>query len=235
MSGWTKKRFWQDATVVQTTAGFTVHLDDKALKTPAKADFIVPTRLLADAVATEWQAQGDIVKPDEMPVTRTVNSALDKVTPAHSQVADLVADYAGFDLICYRADTPQALIDRQAEAWDPLVTWSAQALLAQLNVSYGLMPVVQPAESLARLRSHVHAVSAFQLAALHDLVALSGSLVIGLAAAKNHLKIERLWALSRVDESWQVEQWGEDEIAITEASIKREAFYCAQEFFNLCR
>ena len=148
MSGWTKKRFWQDATVVQTASGFTVHLDGKALKTPAKADFIVPKRLLADAVATEWQAQGDIVKPDEMPVTRTVNSALDKVGPAHSQVADLVADYAEFDLICYRADTPQALIDLQAEAWDPLVTWSARALLAPLNVSYGLMPVVQPAESL---------------------------------------------------------------------------------------
>ena len=123
MSGWTKKRFWQDATVVQTTAGFTVHLDDRALKTPAKADFIVPKRSLADAVATEWQAQVDVVKPDEMPFTRTVNSALDKVAPAHSHVADLVADYAEFDLICYRAETPQALIDRQAVAWDPLVSW----------------------------------------------------------------------------------------------------------------
>ena len=220
--------------MVQTASGFTVHLDGKALKTPAKADFIVPKRLLADAVATEWQAQGDIVKPDEMPVTRTVNSALDKVGPAHSQVADLVADYAEFDLICYRADTPQALIDLQAEAWDPLVTWSAKALLAPLNVSYGLMPVVQPAESLVWLRRHVHAVSAFQLAALHDLVALSGSLVIGLAAAQNHLKIEKLWALSRVDESWQAEQWGDDETAIVEASIKQDAFYCAQKFFDLC-
>ena len=234
MSGWTKKRFWQDATVVQTASGFTVHLDGKALKTPAKADFIVPKRLLAAAVATEWQAQGDIVKPDEMPVTRTVNSALDMVGPAHSQVADLVADYAEFDLICYRADTPQALIDLQAEAWDPLVTWSAKALLAPLNVSYGLMPVVQPAESLVWLRRHVHAVSAFQLAALHDLVALSGSLVIGLAAAQNHLKIEKLWALSRVEESWQAEQWGDDETAIVEASIKQDAFYCAHKFFDLC-
>ena len=154
--------------------------------------------------------------------------------PAQSQVADLVADYAEFDLICYRADTPQALIDLQAEAWDPLVTWSAQALLAPLNVSYGLMPVVQPAESLVWLRRHVHAVSAFQLAALHDLVALSGSLVIGLAAAQNHLKIEKLWALSRVDESWQAEQWGDDETAIVEASIKQDAFYCAHKFFDLC-
>ena len=234
MSGWTKKRFWQDATVVQTASGFTVHLDGKALKTPAKADFIVPKRLLADAVATEWQAQGDIVKPDEMPVTRTVNSALDKVGLAHSQVANLVADYAEFDLICYRADTPQALIDRQAEAWDPVVTWSAQALFATLNISYGLMPVVQPPESLTRLRRQVHVVSPFQLAALHDLVALSGSLVIGFAAVKNHLKPERLWALSRLDESWQAEQWGEDEIAIAEASIKRDAFYCAHVFFDLC-
>ena len=234
MSGWAKKRFWQDATVVQTASGFTVHLDGKALKTPAKADFIVPKRLLADAVATEWQAQGNIVKPDEMPVTRTVNSALDKVGPAHSQVADLVADYAEFDLICYRADKPQALIDLQAEAWDPLVSWSARALLAPLNVSSGLMPVVQPADSLARLRRHVHAMSTFQLAALHDLVALSGSLVIGLAAARNHLKVEDLWNLSRVDESWQAEQWGDDETAIAEAGLKREAFCCAHSFFDLC-
>ena len=235
MSGWTKKRFWQDATVVQTTAGFTVHLDDRVLKTPAKADFIVPKRSLADAVATEWQAQFDVVKPDEMPFTRTVNSALDKVAPAHSHVADLVADYAEFDLICYRAETPQALIDRQAVAWDPLVSWSARALLAPLNVSFGLMPVVQPADSLARLRRHVHAMSTFQLAALHDLVALSGSLVIGLAAARNHLKVEDLWNLSRVDESWQAEQWGDDETAIAEAGIKREAFFCAHSFFDLCK
>ena len=234
MSGWAKKRFWKEATVVQTTGGFTVQLDGKALKTPAKSDFVVPKQLLAEAVAKEWQAQGETVMPHEMPVTRTVNSALDKVGPAHCDVADVVADYAGFDLICYRADAPQELIERQATAWDPLVTWSAQALLAPLNVSYGLMPIAQPVDSLVRLRRQVHAMSAFQLAALHDLVALSGSLIIGLAATEHLLPVEFLWSLSRTDESWQAEQWGDDETVIAEALLKQQAFFCAREFFDLC-
>ena len=234
MSGWTKKRFWQQAAAVLTEGGYTVQLDGKPIRTPAKAAFLMPKMALAEAVAEEWQAQEGTVQPDRMPLTRTVNSALDKVSPAHDAVVDLVASYGASDLICYRAEAPQGLIDRQAEVWDPLVTHAREVFQAPLNVSSGLMPVPQPSDSIARLRHCVQKMSNFQLAALHDLVALSGSLIIGLAATKDFHTIESLWAASRIDESWQAEHWGEDASANTEANLKRDAFYCAKQFFGFC-
>ena len=234
MSGWTKKRFWQQAAAVETEGGYTVQLDGKPIRTPAKAAFLMPKLALAEAVAEEWQAQEDTVQPDRMPLTRTVNSALDKVGLAHDAVAGLVADYGASDLICYRAEAPQGLIDRQAEGWDPLVTYAREVFQTPLNVSSGLMPVPQPARSMARLRSRVQNMSDFELAALHDLVALSGSLIIGLAATQELHSIERLWAASRIDESWQAEHWGEDPSAAAEVYLKRDAFYCAKLFFELC-
>jgi chaperone required for assembly of F1-ATPase len=234
MSSWTKKRFWQQAAAIQTLDGYTVQLDGKPIRTPAKAAFIMPKMALAEAVAEEWQAQEDTVEPDRMPLTRTVNSALDKVGPAHDTVAGLIADYGTSDLICYRAEAPQGLIDRQAEVWDPLVIYAQNVYQAPLNISSGLMPVLQPSGSLARLRQRVQKMSNFELAALHDLVALSGSLIIGLAATDKFYTIERLWAASRIDESWQAEHWGEDVGANAEAELKRDAFYCAKQFFDFC-
>lgn len=235
MSGWAAKRFWKAATVVAVETGFEVALDGRRVKTPAKSPLILPTRALAEAVAAEWQAQETTIAPESMPCTRSANAAIDKVTPQRTEVAQLIAAYGDSDLLCYRAEGPEALVARQAKAWDPMLDWAASALGARLSVAAGVIHIAQPAESLAVLDAAVAEFDAFELTALHDLVALSGSLVLGLAASHGVAPAEDLWNLSRVDEDWQVELWGADEEAAENAALRRAAFLHAARFLQLVR
>lgn len=234
MSGWKAKRFWKEARAEECEGGFTVRLDGRAVKTPAKVALVVPTRAMAEAIAAEWDAQVGEVRPETMPVTRAANSAIDKIVPQRAEVVEIVAAYGASDLLCYRALGPEALIARQAAGWDPVLDWAAEALGARLVVTQGVIPVAQPAEAVAALTARVAGLSAFQLAAFHDLVAISGSLLLALAVIEGHLTAEEAWLLSRIDESWQVEQWGEDEEAAATEAGRRVAFDQASRFFSLC-
>jgi chaperone required for assembly of F1-ATPase len=210
MTGWAPRRFWTDAEAGPCDGGFTVRLDGRPLRTPAKAAMVLPTSALAEAVAGEWRAQDREVRPLTMPCTRAANVAIDRVAPQFAEVAAGIAAYGGSDLLCYRAEVPQALAARQAAAWDPLLAWAAGTLAAPLAVHAGVVPRPQPADSLARLAAGVTALDPFRLTALADLVALSGSLVIGLAVLRRHVAPEAAWQASRIDEDWQVEHWGDD-------------------------
>ncbi|MEZ5753927.1 MAG: ATP12 family protein [Paracoccaceae bacterium] len=234
MSGWKAKRFWTEARAEDCEGGFTVRLDGRGVKTPAKVPLVVPTRAMAQAIAAEWDAQVGEVKPETMPVTRAANSAIDKIVPQRVEVVEIVAAYGASDLLCYRATGPEALIARQAEGWDGVLDWVAGAMGARLVVTQGVIPVAQPAEAVAALRAQVAGLTAFQLAAFHDLVAISGSLVLALAVIHGRLSPDAAWRLSRIDESWQVEQWGEDEEAAAMEAGKRVAFGEASRFFSLC-
>jgi chaperone required for assembly of F1-ATPase len=231
---WALRRFWTTAGIAVVQGGFGVTLDGKPVRTPRKAPLVLPSEGLARAVADEWQAVEDKVDPATMPFTRLANSAIDTVTPQFAAVADMLAEYGGSDLICYRADQPQGLVMRQAEGWDPLLDWAATALAARLRTVSGVMHQPQPEASLLALRTAVRALSPFQLAACHDLVALSGSLVIALAVTRHRLSAEAAWNLGRIDESWQIEAWGEDEEAAEIAALKRADFLRADRFFALC-
>ncbi|MCP4821116.1 MAG: ATPase, partial [Shimia sp.] len=165
MSDWAKKRFWKETSVVETEGGFGIALDGRTVKTPAKTALVLPTRALADAVAAEWDAQGEQIDPTSMPVTRSANAALDKVATQHAEVADMLAEYGGSDLLCYRATTPTELIARQVEAWDPLLAWAEEALGAKLKPVAGIMFEAQDPVALAKLRERVHAFDNFQMAA----------------------------------------------------------------------
>lgn len=235
MSEWKRKRFWTDATVVDADdgTGFAVALDARRVKTPAKASLILPTRAMAEAVAAEWAAQEGEIDPLSMPVTRSANAAIDKVAHQHAEVADMLAAYGDADLLCYRADGPDTLVHRQAEAWDPPLDWAAETYQARLTPVTGVVHRPQDPEALARLAAPVHRMSAFQLAGLHDLVSLSGSLVLGLAAAEGWRDADAIWRLSRLDEDWQAEQWGRDDEADAQAEIKRQAFLHAKRFLDL--
>lgn len=235
MSGWAPKRFWKLAEAVKADDGFTVSLDGRGLKTPAKTAFWVPTLELAEEVAKEWQAQEGKVKPETMPYTRTANSALDKVVPQFAAVADMLAAYGGSDLLCYRAEAPQELVQRQHEAWDPLLAWAKTEFGAELTVTQGIMPVAQSEASQQQFLKVVHALSPFQLAAFHDLVAISGSLVLGLAMTRGRVTPGEGFGLSRIDEAWQIELWGEDEEAVESEAFKRASVEHAARFFALCR
>lgn len=234
MSVWTARRFWTTASAVPVDGGFTVHLDARPVRTPLRAPLIVPTQALAEAIASEWQAQDGKVDPATMPFTRTANSAVDKVAPQHADVAEMLAAYGETDLVCYRADGPEALIARQAAAWDPILDWSANVLGARLEKTTGVMHVAQPEASLQVLRQRLDAFGPFHLAAFHDLVAISGSLLIGFAVTTGRLTAEAAWTVSRIDEDWQISLWGEDEEAAEVTALKRAAFLQADRFFGLC-
>jgi len=236
MTDWrARKVFWQAASVLPDGPGWAVALDGRRLKTPAGAALVLPTRALGNAVAAEWAAQRVQVDPHTMPATRMANTAIDKVAPQQVAVADLLAAFGGSDLLCYRAPGPQALRDRQAAAWDPLLGWAADTLGARLRVGTGVMPVPQDAGALAALAVPLRAADAFSLAALHDLVSLSGSLVLALAVSGGRLTPAQGWAASRIDEDWQAERWGDDAEAQAFARAKQADFVLAARFFTLAR
>ncbi len=234
MSTWAPKRFWKSATAVPCDGGFTVTLDGRAVKTPAKTALVVPTIAMAEAIAVEWDAQSEKVRPETMPCTRAANSALDKVAVQFDEVAEMIAAYGGSDLLCYRAEAPQNLRLRQDEHWDPLLAWAQVDLQAPLEVTTGLMPIRQNPETLSRFVKMVKSFSHFELAAVHDLVAISGSLVLGLAVTRNRLSPTDAWALSRIDEHWNVELWGQDDEAAANESLRQAGFLHAARFYGLC-
>ena len=165
-----------------------------------------------------------------MPYTRSANAAIDKVAHQFQEVADMLAAYAESDLLCHRADAPAPLVDRQAEAWDPLLDWAQDTFGGRLIATQGIMPVDQSPVALAAVSAPLYAATPFELTALHDLVALSGSLVIGLAVTQGHLDAETAWHVSRIDEDWQAEQWGHDDMAVAAAEVKRQAYHHAADF-----
>jgi chaperone required for assembly of F1-ATPase len=234
VTGWAARRFWTDVRVEAAGTGFGIRLDSRPLRTPAKAPLILPTGAMAEAVAAEWRAQGGTVKPLTMPVTRSANAAIDKVATQFAEVAALIAAYGGSDLLCYRAEGPEGLVERQAEGWDPLLAWAGEALDAPLRVTAGVVPVAQPAASLARLAERVGGFGVFELTALHDLVAISGSLILGLAVTAGRLDADAAWQLSRIDETWQAEIWGQDDQALEQARDRHEAIRHAARFYRLC-
>lgn len=235
MTGWTARRFWTNATAAPAPGGgAAVLLDGRPLRTPAKAPLALPSLALAEAVAAEWQAVEGTVNPAAMPLTRIANAAVDKVAPQQAEVAALLAAYGATDLLCHRAAAPPALAARQAAGWDPLLDWAAQALGAPLAVTAGVIAVPQPPGSLARLAAAVGALDPFRLSAFHDLVAIPGSLVLGLAVARGRLGADAAFALSRIDEDWQRELWGEDAEAEAAAARARADHAHAARFFALC-
>lgn len=235
MSEWKAKRFWKAAAVTEAGGGFTVELDGRPVKTPAKAALIVPSRALAQEIAQEWDAQEGEIRPAGMPATRFANAAIDKVAHQHGEVAQMLAGYGDADLLCYRAAGPVELVQRQVAAWDPLLDWAESVLGARLVPVQGVMHVAQARCALEHLAGQVRQMDHFSLTAFHDLVSLSGSLIIGFAALHDVHPPETLWRLSRIDEAWQAELWGRDEEAHAAAQRKQADFFNAKRFYDHLR
>ena len=229
MIGFKKKRFWTDVSVVPSQAGFVIQLDGRSVKTPERAELALPTQVAADLVAAEWDAQEGELKPENMPATRWANVAIDKVSVSPTPVVDMLAEYGSTDLLCYRATHPDELIARQAAVWDQPLAWVKDRFDAPLACTQGVMAVSQPNQSLQNLRNAVAELDPFALAAFHDLVQISGSLVLALMISEKATEARSAWDAARVDETWQIDQWGEDEEAAEFAQTKRDAFFLAQE------
>jgi len=207
------KRFYKNAGIQAVEGGFEIQLDGRTIKTPLKTPLEVPTAALAREIAREWEEQAETVQPETMPLTRLANTALDRVAVRKDPVVEEIAAFGQSDLLCYRASTPIELVERQVQAWTPLLRWAEEHLGAALLVTEGIMHVDQPADAVAALKSAVAALDPFRLAGLHTLTTISGSLVLGLAVVTGKLSADEAYVLSLIDETYQAEQWGSDEEA----------------------
>ena len=213
------KRFYKQASVVPGTqsGAFVVALDGKPVRTSSRQELSVSRADLAEALAAEWEAQTDTVDPATMPLTRMVNTAIDGVAAAQEEVFEEILRYAGSDLLCYRADAPEALVAREAEQWDPYLDWAA-SMGARLVLAEGIVHVEQPAEAIRAIAVLLRRYATpLQLTAIHSITSLTGSLVLALALAEGQGEPSDIWEAAHVDEDFNIAQWGEDH----EASARR--------------
>lgn len=235
MSEWKARRFWKAADTRPQGDGWEVLLDGKPLRTPGKKPLILPSQALAGAIADEWNAQADVIDPNAMPLTRAANSAIEKVTPQLHDVASMLAEYGGTDLLSYRAESPEDLLRAQAEGWDPLIDWAATELRAPLRITHGVVPIEQDPAVLLKLQAEIALLDPYALTALHDLVMLPGSLILGLAVLRGRIDAETAWRLSRIDEEFQVSRWGRDDEADQAAEARLIAMRNSERFLKLSR
>jgi chaperone required for assembly of F1-ATPase len=208
----TRERFYKHASAGEG-APFAVLLDGRPVKTPAKNALAAPTKPLAQAIAAEWDAQGARIDPASMPLTRIANSIIDGVAPAPEPVAEDLAKYLGSDLLCYRAGTPDGLVRRQTEHWDPILDWARTTLGARFVLSEGIVFVTQPDHAIAAARAAIPA-DAWRLGAAHVVTTLTGSALIALALCAGQIDVDAAWAASNVDEDWNMHLCGRDEMAL---------------------
>ncbi|QNQ62552.1 ATPase [Brucella sp. 6810] len=208
------KRFYEKAEVAESEGGFAVHLDGRPVKTPARNLLLLSTRAAAQIVADEFAAQEKVIDPGKMPATRLVNTAIDGIAQDPQAVFEDILRFAGTDMLCYRADSPQELVSRQTENWDPLIDWM-ESLGARFALAEGVMHVEQPREAIAAFSIHMAGFKdPLALAALHTMTTLMGSAIIALAVAKGEISAEKGWAIAHIDEDWTIEHWGSDAEAI---------------------
>lgn len=205
-----RKRFYKTVTVTDDDGGLVVRLDDRVVKSQAGANAILPSRELADAVATEWDSQGEEIDAASMPLFSLAVTVLDRVTPQRVAIIDELVAYGGNDLLCYQdADDPE-LGTRQARGWTPWIDWARASLGAELVVAAGVMPVAQPAASLVALGQAVTTHDDWELGMLYRATTLGGSLVLGLAMLRDEMDSAALFETAFLDELWQAERWGSD-------------------------
>jgi len=224
------KRFYRIVTVTPDSG---IALDGRPVRTPGRVPLVAPTAALADAIAAEWDAQGDEIDPRSMRFTGLANAAIDRVAPDAAGFASGLATYGESDLLCYRADHPAALAALQARAWDPLLDWATRRYDVAFAVTAGVVHVAQPTATIERLAAATAAHDAFALAGLSPLVTISGSLVAALAIADRAIDGASIWQAVTVDERWQAEKWGEDALAMAAQEARRVEFLDAARFLAL--
>lgn len=226
----TLRRFYKEAAVARDLG---ILLDGKPVRTPSRRPLRVPTAALADAITAEWNAQDEIVDPPAMPLTGLANAAIDRVAPDPDSFAAGLAAYGENDLLCYRAATPDPLVRRQAELWDPLLVWARRRYDVDFEIARGIVHSPQQPATLRQLRQAVATRGPFELAGLSPLVTISGSLVLALALAEDVVGGDAAWAAASLDETWQAERWGEDAEAAKALEGRRRDFAAAHRFLTL--
>jgi chaperone required for assembly of F1-ATPase len=224
------KRFWKDVTV---DAELAVRLDDRPVRTPGRVPLSLPTGTLAEAVADEWRGVAEDIDPRAMPLTGLANAAIDRITPDPVAFAAGLAAYGESDLLCYRAESPPDLVARQAALWDPPLDWARERYDVHFEIAAGVMHRPQPEATIERLGVAIAARAAFELAPLSTIVTITGSLVLALALAERAMDADAVWAAANLDEDWQAEHWGEDDLAGKTRAAHQREFEAAARFLSL--
>jgi chaperone required for assembly of F1-ATPase len=217
-----RRRSYEKATIAAGADGHIVCLDDKPVRTPARRALGAPTLALALAIAAEWDAQRDVIDPAKMPLTRLANAVIDGVADSPGPVAAEIEKYLSSDLLCYRATGPQELRDRQARHWDPILAWAQNTLGAHFKLGDGVVYVAQPQAALTAASAAIPT-DPWRLGAVNLVTTLTGSALLALALLRGRLSAEAAWQAAHVDEDWNMEQWGRDEMA-----LERRAFRFAE-------
>jgi chaperone required for assembly of F1-ATPase len=222
------KRFYKAVSVGSGADGFTVLLDGKTARTPGRAALALPTAAAARLVADEYEAQAESIDPVTMPTTRLANAAIDGVARQADAVAEDIVRFASSDMLCYRADSPEALVRLQNRHWNPILDWAHETLGARMTLAEGVVFVEQPSQSIEALRRHVVSRSeTFRLAGLHLMTTITGSALLALAVDGGFLDAEAAWLAAHVDEDWQAEQWGHDSEAVARRNERKRDFLAA--------
>ena len=226
------KRFYK---VVGVTQKLEIALDGKIVKTPLKVPLVLATRALADAVAAEWDAQAEYINPGAMPLTKLANTAIDRATRERSGITLEILEFAGSDMVCYRADKPASLVLLQTQFWDPVIAWAHDGPGAKFATVDSIRHINQSETALRAVRAHVEGLDAFTFTAVHNLTTLTGSALLALMLAADGISPEQAWLAANVDEDWQIATWGKDDEAEVRRVGRRREFLACVTFIKLAR
>ena len=229
------KRFYKQVDVGEQDGGYVILLDGRTVKTPERRLALAPGRDLADSLAQEWRDQGDEIRPADMPLNKYLYTAIDRVATQREALIEELVNYGGTDQVCYRAEHPAELVQRQQDVWGPIVDWMGTRMGIFLKVTSGIVHVEQDAQEMDKLKNKLATINEFQMAALHNMTTLTGSVSIALALFHDHLDLDRAWAASQLDEEFQIEQWGQDAEAEQRRANMREELGNAARFLSLVR
>ena len=229
------KRFYDTVSLDEGSDGFMILLDGKKVRTPARADLCVASKVLAEALQREWNAQKDHINPLAMPMTKRANTTLDRVYGNEEELVKEIIEYAGADLLCYRAGDPEDLVELQCAQWDPVLEWISEDLGVEFLAEKGISHFAQPRQSLDQVRSVFAIKSFYELTPLYSITTLTGSALLTLAHAHGFLSANELWTAANVDEDWQISKWGGDDEAVKRRKARRAEMDEDVRFFELVR
>ncbi len=227
------RRFYESASVTETAGGFGVALDSRTLRTPGGVTFVAPTHKLAQLCAEEWDAQGEHIVPSSMPASQLAFATLDWTVKSRAELADYVVAFGETDLCCHRAEAPDQLVARQAEHWDPIVSWAGEVFGVSLPVVSGIIAARADPAEIAKLRSRAVALQDFKLTALAQATGLAGSVLIGFALLHNALGPEQAFEAAALDNLWSLEHWGDDKETRIHLAHQRSEFYAIARFIDV--
>ena len=229
------KRFYKQVEVGEQDGGYVILLDGRTVKTPERRLALMPGQDLADTLAQEWRDQGEEIIPAEMPMNKYLYTAIDRVATQRLALIEELVNYGGSDQVCYRAEHPVELVQRQEDIWGPIVDWMGERMGIFLKVTSGIVPVEQDPQEMDKLKNKLAIVNEFQMASLYNMTTVMGSVSLALALFHDRLELDQAWAASQLDEEYQIEQWGQDAEAEQRRANMREELGNAARFLSLVR